>query len=52
MNATPNTQPIAVPTSIEQMCSDARKRLAAHINRSVGQHRRAMRESANKAVKS
>lgn len=29
--------------SIEQMCIDAKKRLAASINRSVGQHRRAMR---------
>lgn len=29
--------------SIEQMCIDAKKRLAAHINRSAGQHLRAMR---------
>lgn len=29
--------------SIEQMCIEAQKRLAAHINRSAGQHLRAMR---------
>lgn len=29
--------------SIEQMCIDAKKRLAARINRSAGQHLRAMR---------
>lgn len=29
--------------SIEQMCIDAKKRLAASINRSAGQHLRAMR---------
>ena len=29
--------------SIDQMCIDAKKRLAASINRSAGQHLRAMR---------
>lgn len=29
--------------SIDQMCIDAKKRLAASINRSAGQHIRAMR---------
>jgi hypothetical protein len=29
--------------SIEEMCIEAQKRIAAHINRSAGQHLRAMR---------
>lgn len=37
-------------TPIEQMCIDARKRLAEFINRSAGQHIRALHEAAHKAA--
>lgn len=46
MTSTP--APAATPTAIEQMCNEASKRLAAHINRSAGQHLRALRQSASK----
>jgi len=30
--------------NLDQLCQDAQKRLAQHISRSVGQHKRAMRK--------
>ena len=35
--------------TIEQMCIDAQKRIAKHVNRSAGQHARAMKKAAEKA---
>ena len=32
--------------SIEQMCADAQRRITQHINRSTGQHLRAMKSQA------
>lgn len=35
-----------IEMSIEQMCTEASKRVEQHINRSTGQHLRAMRSAA------
>ncbi|WP_157979196.1 hypothetical protein [Rhodoferax ferrireducens] len=40
--------PLQLPLTLEQMCMDAQKRLKAFVNRSAGQHIRAM----NAATKS
>lgn len=37
--------------SLDQMCIDAKKRIAEHINRSAGQHLRAMKKLAQVPVK-
>jgi hypothetical protein len=39
-------------TPIEKMCADAQKRIAEFINRSAGQHLRAMKPAAPKQEKS
>lgn len=38
--------PLQLPPTLEQLCEDARKRLHSFINRSAGQHLRAMKAFA------
>ncbi len=38
-------QPLPLPRSIEEQCNDAARRLRESVNRSAGQHLRAMRKT-------
>ena len=42
----PKTHHKEIEMSIEQMCADAQTRITQHINRSTGQHLRAMKSQA------
>ncbi len=43
-----NQLPLQLPLSLEEQCSAAQKKLAAHVNRSAGQHRRAITRAFDK----
>ena len=36
---------LPLPLTLDQQCADAQKRLQEHINRSAGQHQRAIRRA-------
>ena len=41
---------LPLPLTLDQQCTDAQKRIQAHINRSAGQHQRAIRRAFIRAI--